>query len=474
MSYSHFSWYPSRQRLVCSRWSLVQELREREKRAEPVSTVTGPNELPSPATKFYVGVDTHIDTHTVAILDAAGRTLETSAHAATPHGYQDVIDTLKGLGDLSVIQVGVEGTNSYGAGLTRALQDSRFEVFEVLRPTRQVRRMDGKSDPIDAVEAARTLMSGRGISVPKSGVGAAESLRHLNVARNQHVSMMTALSNAILALLVTASAQIREKYRANTTRETLRKLRNSRPRPLEVDSVDYCALTSLKTMARTHQTLALAAEELEERMRVLLEVHYPALLQLHGAGTITAATLAATAGDNPKRIRNEAAFAKMCGACPIPASSGRTDRHRLNRGGNRQANKALHQIAVVRMSNHEPTRQYVERQIKRGKAKPEILRQLKRALCRSVYRALTNPHELTRANEETPHLTGKNLRKTRNEKGLTQAQVAAALDTNPTLISNIETESRPLPKLRVRYYEHLKSHGQTMQSKPHEDLQTAA
>ena len=129
-----------------------------------------------PAPQFHVGVDTHADTHTIAILDAAGRVAETSTHSATPEGYREVIGTLRGLGDPSVVQVGVEGTNSYGAGLTRALADDTFEVFEVLRPTRQVRRMDGKSDPIDAVEAARTLMSGRGISVPKSGIGTAESL----------------------------------------------------------------------------------------------------------------------------------------------------------------------------------------------------------------------------------------------------------------------------------------------------------
>lgn len=410
-----------------------------------------------PAPQFHVGVDTHADTHTIAILDAAGRVAETSTHSATPEGYREVIGTLRGLGDPSVVQVGVEGTNSYGAGLTRALADDTFEVFEVLRPTRQVRRMDGKSDPIDAVEAARTLMSGRGISVPKSGIGTAESLRYLTVARNKYVSTMIALSNAILALLVTAPAQIRTKYGAKGTKQTLRNLQHCRPGHLDTTSVDFYVLTTLKTMAKTHQTLQEAADQLEKRMGHLVEAHYPALLNLHGVGVITAATLAVTAGDNPQRIHSEAAFAKMCGACPIPASSGRTNRHRLNRGGDRQANMALHRIALVRMRHHEPTRKYVARQVTRGKTKREAIRQVKRALCRTVYRTLTQPQPTPQPDQNPELPDGPHLRLIRTQKGLTQAQVATALDTNPTQISNIETDRWPHTKLRARYHQWLKT-----------------
>lgn len=429
-------------------------------------------------TKLYVGVDTHADTHTVAALDGVGRVLWTKTYPATSVGYQAVITCLESLGPVGETLVGVEGTNSYGAGLTRALVAGGFDVFEVLRPTRQVRRMDGKSDPIDAVEAARALISGRGVSVPKSGTGAAESLRCLNVARNKYVSVMKALSNAVLSLLITASVQVREKYEAETTRETLRKLRNCRPGCLGADSVDFFVLTSLKTMAKTHWDLNQAAAGLEDRMHALLQVHYPALLELYGVGTITAATLVAAAGDNPHRIRSEAAFAKMCGACPIPASSGKTNRYRLNRGGNRQANKALHQIAIVRMSNHEPTIQYAARQTERGKTKREILRQLKRALCRPIYRALVNPHRAAQLGDETPHLNGKRLRKRRTEKGLTQQQVARALKTHHTQISKIENEAKPLLKLRALYHQWLQNDcppsPPQMAPPPHQALQKAA
>lgn len=410
-----------------------------------------------PATQFYVGVDTHADTHTVAALDGVGRVLWTNTYPATSVGYQTVVAHLEGLGSAEEMLVGVEGTNSYGAGLTRALQGSGFEVFEVLRPTRQVRRMDGKSDPIDAVEAARALISGRGVSVPKSGAGVAESLRFLNVARNQHVSAISALSNAVLSLLVTASAQIREEYEARTTGATLQKLRNCRPGRLDAASVDFFVLTSLKTMAKTHWDLSQAATKLEERMHALLETHYPALLNLYGVGTVTAAALVTAAGDNPHRIRSEAAFAKMCGACPIPASSGKTNRHRLNRGGNRQANKALHRIAIVRLGNHEPTIEYAARQTECGKTKKEILRQLKRALCRPIYRALVDPHRAAQLSKETAHLDGKHLRKMRAEKGLTQKQVAQALDTHHTQISKIENEAKQLLRLRSEYHQLLQN-----------------
>ena len=421
-----------------------------------------------PAPRFYVGVDTHTNTHTIAVLDAVGRVRETHTYPATPGGYRKVINLLTGLGGPSVVQAGVEGTNSYGAGLTRALQANGFTVFEVLRPARQVRRLDGKSDPIDAVEAARTLMIGRGISTPKSATGVAESLRYLNAARNNYVSTMTSISNQILGFLVTAPAPLRQKYRAKETSQTLQKLRNSRPAHLDETSVDFHVLTTMKTLAKTHQHLKEAAENLEQQMNALLQEHYPALLALYGVGTITAATLVATAGDNPSRIRSEAAFAKMCGACPIPASSGKTSRHRINRGGNRQANAALHRIALTRMNSDETTRQYVARQTKAGKTKREITRQLKRALCRSIYRALVNPHQLQQTRQDTPHLDGKNLRQLRTQKGFTQTQVATALATSPTQISNIETENRHLPKLRIRYHQWLQKphHQPTQQPTP--------
>lgn len=400
--------------------------------------------------QFYVGIDTHTDTHTIAVLDATGRTVETSTHAATPAGYRGVVNALNGFAGPSQVSVGVEGTNSYGAGLTRALQAGGFTVFEVLRPTRQVRRMDGKSDPIDAVEAARSLMSGRGISVPKTSTGPAERLRYLNAARDKYVSIMTALSCSILSLLVTAPEAIREKFSQDTTAKTLTLLAQCRPGKLDPTGTDFYVLTALKSMARTHQDIKETAKVLEQQMKAIVEEHYPTLSGVHGVGTITATSLAVTAGDNPERIHSEAAFAKLCGACPIPASSGKTNRHRLNRGGDRRANKALHRIALVRMGSHQPTKDYVERQTKRGKTKKEILRQLKRALCREIYRALTRP-------VAAKPTSGADLRAWRTAKGISQTQAAQALQTWPARISDIETDRRPLLTLRTQYQNWLQA-----------------
>lgn len=385
------------------------------------------------------------------MLDAAGRTLVTTTYPATSAGYRCAVKDLDKFGGPDQVKVGVEGTNSYGAGLTRFLQTTGFTVFEVLRPTRQVRRMDGKSDPIDAVEAARTLISGRGISIPKTGTGPAESLRYLIAARDKYVSVMTALSNSVLSLLVTAPEGIRQKYSQATTTKTLACLAACRPGKLDSTSADFHVLTALKSMARTHKDINEAATVLGEHARVILEEHYPVLLTVYGVRTMTAAALAITAGDNPQRIRSEAAFAKLCGACPIPASSGKTNRHRLNRGGDRRGNKALHRIALVRMSKHQPTRDYVDRQTGRGKTKNEILRQIKRALCREIYRALTRP-----AHDATP-ATGAVLRATRTAQGISQTQAARALNTWPARISDIETDRRPLPTLRSQYEQWLQA-----------------
>lgn len=402
-------------------------------------------------TMFYVGVDTHSQTHTVAVLDAVGRVLTTGTYPATSAGYDEVIAHLAGLGSVGQFQVGVEGTNSYGAGLSRALQAVGYRVFEVLRPTRRVRRMDGKSDPIDAVEAARTVMSGRGVSTPKDGTGPAESLRYLTAARNKYVSVLTSLSNMILAFLSTAPASVREKYSRETTGKTLAALAACKPAMRDLASTEFHILSTMKSMAQTHKNLKAVAEQLETQMKAVMEEHYPALLAIYGVGVIAAADLAVTAGDNPQRIRSEAAFAKLCGVCPIPASSGKTSRHRLNRGGDRRGNRALHRIALVRMSTEARTRAYVEKQVGLGKSKREILRQLKRALCREIYRALTKPETIKRP------VTGQELRTQRQTLGMSQAQAAQAIGTCPTRISEIETEKRPLPQLRTQYHQMLQN-----------------
>ena len=314
--------------------------------------------------RIYAGVDTHSDTHTLALIDEYGRPLATQTFMADPTGYERLAAMI---GDPDAcLGIGVEGTNSYGAALTRRLVEAGYNVYEVLRPKRAVRRRDGKSDPVDALAAARSVLAGDGTSVPKSADGWVEALRALNAERAQLVTAMTALSNSAKGLPATAPEHIRERYRGLRTSIRMRRLAACRP---SGNTVEQGMLVALKASGKAWKALKEQADLLERSMRLILEEHARPLLDIYCASTVTAATLAIVAGDNPERIRSEAAFAKLCGACPIPASSGKTNRHRLNKGGNRQGNSALHHIAIVRMRYHQPTRDYVNRKTGEGKGK---------------------------------------------------------------------------------------------------------
>lgn len=225
----------------------------------------------------------------------------------------------------------MEGTTSYGAGLCSYLMERGYDVFEVLRPKREKRRVgEGKTDGIDAEHAARAVAAGKGI-VPKSHNEWVEGLRALTVARSIHVNTMTSVSNAIGSLLVSAPERVRTKYRPLKGASLYRKLGSCRPNA--EDDVAGPLLASLRALARTWLELDEKAGQLEGAMHRLIEANAPALLQVKGCGTVNAAELAIAAGDNPERIPSEASFASICGVSPIPASSGKTDRHRLNRGG---------------------------------------------------------------------------------------------------------------------------------------------
>jgi len=403
---------------------------------------------PSDPPDLIAGVDTHTDTHTLAVLTANGGVVLTATFPADQRGYQELINTLQEAGSVTV--VGVEGTNSYGAGLSRALTTTGYQVKEVLRPTRQVRRMHGKSDAIDAVEAARTVIAGRGMSEAKDTTTHAESLRFLLTARAQLISSITALGNCMKSLLLTAPETVRAKYRDLTTPKLIKRLAASRPNA-KLDSPETAAMHSLQQLARTCLEARSKADHLEQQMHGLLTAHYPQVLALYGAGTIVAAQLVVTAGGNPRRIRNEAAFASLCGAAPIPAFSGRTNRHRLNRGGDRRGNSALHRIALIRMQRHQPTQQYVTRRTREGKSTTEIMRCLKRAIAREAYRALTC--EQTTKNQDEH----RELKKLRVAKKISQSQAAKALNTYPSRISDIENQRRPLPELTSRYKQWLEA-----------------
>ena len=335
------------------------------------------------------GVDTHADTHTAAAIDSTGRTLGAASFPATAAGYRRLLGWLQGYGLLLV--VGIEGTGSYGAGLARELRGQHVALVEVDRPDRKTRRLAGKSDPIDALAAAQAALSGRAQGIPKSRDGAVEALRSLRVARRTLVGQRADLQRQIKTLLVTAPEVLRASMHALSDTELVVRCAGLRPDPSALHTPTAATKYALRTLARRHRELSTEIADLERAIAPLVSAICPALLELPGIGPDNAGQLLVTAGDNPQRLRSEAAFAMLCGAAPIPASSGRTTRHRLNRGGDRQANCALWRIALVRLRHDPRTRAYAARRTTEGLSKKEILRCLKRSIAREVYNVITSP-----------------------------------------------------------------------------------
>ena len=327
------------------------------------------------------GVDTHADTHMAAALDAIGGLLGVSEFPATPTGYVQLLGWLKGFGPVCL--VGIEGTGSYGAGLARHVTAAGIRVVEVDRSDRQDRRRKGKSDPLDAVSAARAALSGRASGAPRGRDGQVEAIRALMVAKRTARAQRTQAINQARALIITGPDDIRTRFTGQTPAELVAELAALRPRPGSM--VRYHTLLSLRELGRRAQFPGAQLERLGQLIVPLVAARAPGLLRLHGVGPDTAATLLIAAGDHPGRLRSEAAWAHLCATAPIPASSGKVTRHRLNRGGDRQANHALWRIVITRMSAHPPTRAYVDRRAKEGLSKPEIIRCLKRYAAREVY-----------------------------------------------------------------------------------------
>ena len=329
-----------------------------------------------------VGVDTHKHAHVAVAIDALGAHLGARTIAAGAEGYRDLVGWARSLGAIRAF--GVEGTGSYGAGLSRFLCEQGHAVAEVNRPDRQLRRRHGKTDHLDAEAAARAVLSGQAAAPPKSGTGTAEMIRHLKAARDTAVKARTQAMPTLKAPIVGAPAALRERLdRIQGGTALVRHLAASRPGP--ITSTTASAKASLRALARRWLALGEEIKAHDVHLEHLTRQRAPELVEAHGMGACTAAEMLVLAGDDPERIRSEAAFAKMCGACPIPASSGKTSRHRLNRGGNRQANAALHRVVVVRMRRHEPTLDYVRRRTAEGKSKPEIIRCLKRFVAREIF-----------------------------------------------------------------------------------------
>jgi transposase len=338
------------------------------------------------ARQVIAGVDTHGHTHHAAVIDAVlGRQLDDREFPATTAGYRDLATWLGAHGE--ILAVGIEGTGAYGAELARHLAGAGMTVVEVDRPDRKTRRLRGKSDPIDAYAAAAAVASGRATGSPKTRTGTVEAIRMLRVARRSAVKARTQAMNQIRGLLITAPASLREQFADLPRSELVAVLARLRPGD-DLAHPLAAAKSALRRLARRHRLMDEEIAELDAQIAPLVHQVAPRLLDLFGAGPETAGQLLVSAGENPERMRSEAAFAHLTGAAPIPASSGRTHRHRLNRGGDRAANNALHTIVLVRMRYDQRTRTYVERRTRDGLSKKEIMRCLKRFVAREVYHAL--------------------------------------------------------------------------------------
>jgi transposase len=332
------------------------------------------------------GVDTHAGLHQAAAIDERGRLLGTSAFPATSAGYAAMLAWLRGFGRLAA--VGVEGTGAYGAGLARHLHAEAVSVLEVPRPERRARRERGKSDALDAELAARAVVAGTASGLPKLATGPIEAIRVLRSARVGAVKAKTAATNALQAMLVTAPEPLRSQLGAQSVTRLISACLALRADPTRLAEPLQATKAALRSLARRARALEREAAALKRQLGALIGAHAPLTGAIFALGPDTAAALLVSIGDNPDRLRHEAAFARLCGVAPIPASSGKVVRHRLHRGGDRSANRALHLAVVVRLRYCEKTRAYAARRRAEGRSMPEIIRCLKRYLAREVFIAI--------------------------------------------------------------------------------------
>ena len=354
-----------------------------------------------------IGVDTHKDNHVAVAIDGLGGRLGDVVTPATVAGFDELVTFCLALvGPAgSLIGFGVEGTGSYGVGLARYLRNHGHQVHEIARPARAAeRRLAGKNDTLDAEHAARQLLAGHGLSAPKTADGAVETIRLVKIAYDGAVQARTTTMITLKATLATGSEALRAKLEKLTDHKLitacaalegptpLPPVRRGAPAVVVPNDPEAAMRHVLSSMAQRWLALHEEAKAHAASLKTLTVAAAPRLVEAVGVGYDTAAQMLITAGDNANRIKSEAAFAKMCGACPIPAGSGKTNnRHRLYRGGNRQANAALYRVVIVRMRWHQPTIDYVARRTAEGLSKREIIRCLKRYLARELFRLLPTP-----------------------------------------------------------------------------------
>ena len=345
--------------------------------------------IPHPTTpQLTIGVDTHLEVHVAHANDQLGRSLATIQIPTTPAGYAQLLSWARGLGE--PVAWGVEGTGSYGAGLARFLAANGQLVVEVNRTDRQARRRHGKSDPLDARAAARAVQAGQARVVPKAGCGQVEMIRCLRVARTTAMRARTQTINTLKGLLVTAPAELREQLRGRSRTRLVQAAAALEPGP--ITSPLAAATLALGILARRHQALSAEIDTLTTQLEGLVATAAPELVTRFGVGPTAPAPCWSLLVTTPTGSQRGRVLRCSAAPRPIPASSGKTIRHRLNRGGDRQANAALHRIVIVRLRSHQPTRDYMTRRLAQGKTKKEIIRCLKRYVAREVFAALHQMH----------------------------------------------------------------------------------
>lgn len=335
-------------------------------------------------TSITVGVDTHAEIHVAAVLDQVGGVIDVADFNTTADGYRDLLAWARGHGTIAAF--GIEGTGSWGVGLSRFLRSEGIKVLEVSRPNRQERRRKGKNDTIDAIAAARSVLAGDALGPAKDADGAMEAMRVLRVVRRSASKERTASRNQLKSLIANAPEGLRDQLRGLKGRRLITTTARLRP-SATVDAVSATKL-ALRALAQRIQALEAEIGDYDRLLGELVREVAPEMLEHHAVGVDTASALLVSAGDNPDRLRSEASWARLCGVAPLPASTGRSNRHRLNRGGDRHANSALWRIVLVRMRSHEPTKAYAARRTAEGLSKREIMRCLKRYVARELYHSL--------------------------------------------------------------------------------------
>ncbi len=333
--------------------------------------------------QVVVGVDTHDLNHVAMGVDHLGRRLGSISVATCPAGYREFLEWAMGLGDIAA--VAMEGTGSYGRGLCALLQARGIKVVEVARPSRRNRRNRGKADLMDAESAARAYLGGEVSAEPRGSDAPVAMIRSLRVARDALVNQRTQSINQLRALIVTADAELREALTGLSATQLINCVSRFRLAGLACPS--DASRFSMRQLARHVVDIDSRVAELDDQLTPLVSNRAPELLAVHGVGVEVAGNVL-VAWDGARRIRSEAAFAALCGVAPVPASSGKTNRHRLSRGGDRAANRALWRIVLTRMRTDERTRDYVARRQAEGKSKREAVRCLKRYVAREIYHVL--------------------------------------------------------------------------------------